>query len=174
MFFKKNKYKKINDIIYKDTIITNLYDDVFIKIVLENEKIVRCDYNGSFADVLGASFDLINGLITSYSSPDLDFTFWKFSIEHFDEFKSSGIYKELATPTLSGQIVFEIDSRTQNIDSKYSSNPLGYITMIAYFINSFCEEYNIDKKEYFEYLDNSRKYFVEHNAEKLMHITKLK
>lgn len=171
--FKKKKYKTIDDYICENTFITNFYDeDIEIDIELDKEQKISMQYKGSFLNLLGASFDMINGLITQYSST-FSFEFWMNIIENFETFEKSSLYKEGMSTFEGGKIYFEIDHKTQNINSKYSSTVVGFCKMISAFINDFCEQFNIDTKEYYVYYKNSYKYFKDGNYERLMTIKEI-
>lgn len=166
MIFKNNKYNKIDDLILDSTIVTTLYDKTYININIEETKEITLDYSGKFFDVLGASFDMINGIVYEYL-PDLDYDFWRkalYDIKSFDEV----IKSRFGEVKYFGNISFKVD-KTQYIDMNFSSNVYSNVKMLNFFIEDFCKKYNIDKKEYFEYLDGAHKYFVDGKYSEKMH-----
>lgn len=79
--------KTINEVVEKDLISLFINRPACIKI----EKIgddIKVDYEGAFADVIGLSYDMINGLVESYKEPKLDIKFWYRSFHNFDAYLS--------------------------------------------------------------------------------------
>ena len=158
--------KTINEVLEKDLISLFIDRPACIKI----EKIgddIKVDYEGAFADVIGLSYDMINGLIESYKESKLDIRFWYHSFHNFDAYLHFVNPLSYKIETEDGNISMFIDEKSY-IQAVYNGNVDVYVRMINEFINRFCNDYDISKEEYLESMQFAyEKFEAEENYKKM-------
>lgn len=164
--------KTINEVFEKDLISLFIDRPACIKIEKTGDDI-KVDYEGAFADVIGLSFDMINGLIESYKDSQLDIRFWYRSFHNFDAYLSFVNSLSDKIESKDGNISMFIDEKSY-IQAVYNGNVDIYVRMVNEFINRFCNDYDISKEEYLESMQYAYERFEAEEDYKKMNINIIK
>lgn len=164
-----NQYRKINDIVDENYLDFFVDKSASINIEVEDSKVNKVNYKGNFADVIGLSIDMINGLAWQYEiDGKLSFNDFYHLIKNHDSIIN---HFYIDKDSIKASISLFI-SEDRNIDAIYSGSLLGYSIALNSFIEKFCKDYNIDPMEYEEFAKFGYDQFKKNKCADKMNITK--
>ncbi len=164
-----HNYKKLDDILNDNALDLLIDRPASINIMVKSGKLISCNYQGNFADVIGLSLDMINGLVSQYDSDGQSALYILSSIKNCDSLINTF---SIDKNKIESSVYIDI-AEDRNIKSLYTGNLMGHIMAFNCFIKKFCNDNNLDPKEYNELLNDSYVKFINNKCPDKMNVIEL-